>query len=228
MARKKDASSSTRDSASSSASGPPPSNGPDDAQMQALFFQHKKTFEARLAAKKKADADFKNACKLAKSELGKSAIDDIKTAIKMDAEGGEAAVIEDIQAKLRVARWVGAAFGHQFEMFDGPDRTPAVDRAYDAGRRAGLAGEPARPPHDPSTEQYGKWMEGHHVGNEQLARATFKPLEPKGDAEADEASSGERVSSSEFKRRLNEMTDPNKAQEPAPIGDQPSTATIQG
>lgn len=151
----------------------------DEEQQQVLFFQHKSAFETMLSRKKKADADFKNACKLAKSELGEHAVDQIKVAIALEQnEDGELALKNEIESKLRVARWVGASVGTQFEMFNGPDRTPAADRAYDEGRRAGMKGDAARPPHSPETEQYRRWMEGHADGNAALARKGFKPTAP--------------------------------------------------
>jgi len=155
--------------------GPAPAghNEFTDEELQALFFQHKSLFETRLAAKKKADADFKNACKLIKSEGGKTQVADIKTAIRLDTDEGEADVKSELENTLRVARWMGASIGSQFEMFD-EDRTPAVDRAFDEGKRAGMKGEPRKPPHDPSTPQYATWMEGYGVGNEALATKGFK------------------------------------------------------
>ena len=140
-----------------------------EEQKQALFFQHRRSYDAALATKKKADAEFKNVCKLAKSELGKNAVRDIKVAIALDDENGDEALRDEISAKLRVARWVGSSVGTQFEMF-GNDDTPAAERAYAEGKRVGMKGEPAKPPHHPSTEQYREWMRGHGDGNAVLAQ----------------------------------------------------------
>lgn len=150
----------------------------DDDDLQVLFFQHKNSYVAALAKKKKADADFKNACKLAKSELKSSgmadAVDRIKLAILLETDEGDASLKERLENELRVARWMGTSVGTQFSLFDGPDRTPAVDRAFDDGKRAGLSGEPAKPPHSPDTEQYRRWMAGHSEGNTALATKGFK------------------------------------------------------
>ncbi len=153
----------------------------NDEQQQALFFDHKKAYEKALAVKKEADAKLKNACKLAKSELGDQAVAMIKATIEFETDEGEAAVRAKLEATLRAARWMGAAIGSQFEMFEGPDRTPAADRAFEEGKRAGMKGEPARPPYAPELEQYRRWMEGHGVGNEALARKGFKATAAAGD-----------------------------------------------
>lgn len=138
-----------------------------DDERRALLFQHVKTYEQRLEAKKKADADLKNACKVAKAELGKDAMADIKDVIALKSPEGEAALKAEIDRKLRIARFMNAPVGHQFTFAD--DMRPATDKAYDEGKRAGLDGEPAKPPHDPSVPQYASWMEGWHAGQAVLA-----------------------------------------------------------
>ena len=59
--------------------------------------------------------------------------------------------------------------------FDGDmfvdEREPAEDKAFAAGKRAGMAGETAKPPHDPSVPQYARWMEGHAEGQAIVAKA---------------------------------------------------------
>jgi hypothetical protein len=131
-------------------------------ERRALLFQHVKTFEERLAAKKKADADFKNACKVAKSELGKDAVADIKDVISLKTPEGEAALKAEVERKLRIARFMNAPVGHQFTFSD--DMRPSVDRAYEDGKIVGLDGGDMRPPHDPSVPQYASWLEGWHAG----------------------------------------------------------------
>lgn len=138
-----------------------------DEERRALLFQHVKTYEQRLAAKKTADANLKNACKVAKAELGKDALADIKDVIALKSPEGEALIRGEIERQLRVARYMNAAVGHQFTFAE--DMRPAIDRAYEEGKRAGLDGEPASPPHDPSVPQYDSWMEGWHAGQAVLA-----------------------------------------------------------
>lgn len=185
----------------------------NDDDMQALFFQHKTAIGNALAAKKLADARFKNACKLAKAELGKNAVADIKLATELEEEDGDAILKDRIERSLRVARWMGSNVGTQFEMFDGEDRTPSIDRARAAGKRAGLAGEPKKPPHDPSTEQYREWMTGFDEGQEVLVRR----LGPKDGTDDAERPVG--VPREEWKRRMRELGDMK-------LGDQPSSLEV--
>lgn len=146
----------------------------DDDQLQALTWQHKKAYQAALAVKKDGDAKFKNACKLAKAELGDGAVDDIKTLIELETEEGETKISDRVQHMLRVARWAGSKIGTQFEIFD-EDRTPAVDRAASEGRRDGLAGDPCKPSYDPSTPQYKSYMDAFHEGQAVLAKGIRAP-----------------------------------------------------
>ena len=148
-----------------------------DDDLQALAFQHKASYEAALATKKKADADFKNVCKRAKAEMGKDAVDQIKTMIECDTPEGEARIKARVLNTVAAARWAGAAFGTQFEMFDGPDRTPAEERAHGEGKRAGMQGDACRPPYDGSVPQYQKWIDGWHKGQEaKAAQLSGRPM----------------------------------------------------
>ena len=142
-----------------------------DEQLQALFEQHKKHYEAALAEKKKADTDFKNTCKLAKSE-GVS-IADIKLAIELEEEGGEEKLREKIAANHRVARWLGLPVGTQPSFFDDEDRTPSIDKAFNEGKRAGLKGDPCSSPHHYGTQQSQSWIDGWQEGQQVIA-ARFK------------------------------------------------------
>lgn len=169
--------------ANANASPPAPANHNQltDEQQQALFEQHKKKYEHFLALKKKADADFKNACKLAKSELGDGAVDSIKDAIELETEEGEARFKSRVERQIRVARWLGLDVGTQGELF-GADRTPGDDRAFGEGKRAGMAGKERRAPYDAATSQFRKWLEGYDAGqevNRSLLQDSLKPLSPK-------------------------------------------------
>lgn len=152
--------------------GQPRPNGLTDDQREALFFQHLPIYEAKLAAKKTADANFKNACKAARSELGKHAIDEFKYAIRLrDNEDSDAEIQAEIDRMLRVARYMNAPLGSQLGLFDGEDRRPATERAYAAGKLARLQGEPRRSPHDPSLPQNDSWLTGYADGEKALIAA---------------------------------------------------------
>lgn len=147
-----------------------------DDQRAALTFDWKKKYSEALAAKKAADAAIKLVCKGARADLGDTAVDDIKDMIALATAEGEAKVQANIERQMKVARWMGMPMGAQSELF-GEDRTPAVDRAFALGKKAGLAGEPCQPPHSNETPQYAKWMEGFHEGQAVLAKG-IKPLTP--------------------------------------------------
>jgi len=164
--------------------------GLNDEQTQALTFQHKGMWAQRLAAKKKADAELKNAAKLIKSELGAGGLKDIKDMIALESEEGEAAHRAEIERQMRVARWMGMAVGHEADLFDSVDRTPAGDKAEAEGKRAGMQGQPRKPTHDPSTEQYRRWMAGYDQGQTILAQGFKKPVHG-GEAAAAAAKAGD-------------------------------------
>lgn len=135
-------------------------------ERRALLFQHVTAYEQALATKKAADAAIKNVCKLAKSELGKSATDEIKEVIALKEPGGAEALRENIERQLKVARYVNAPVGHQFTFTE--DMRPATDQAFEAGKIQGLAGGDITPPYAPSLPQYQRWLEGWHAGQEVL------------------------------------------------------------
>jgi hypothetical protein len=154
------------DAPGASAEKPAPKKGHNstasDDEMRTLAFQHKGKYEAALAKKKAADADFKNACKSAKAELGTGAVDIIKDLIALEEPEGEEGLREKLKRQADALRWAGVPLGSQIEMALGEvDRTPGVDRAFDEGKKASAENKPAKPPHDPSTPQYRAWMEGY-------------------------------------------------------------------
>lgn len=146
---------------------PPPALGHNqlsDDETAVLFFQHKRAYSAALDEKKIAAADFLNICKLAKAELGEGVVADIKTALELDSEEGEAKIRAAIEAQLRVASWMNVPLGSQSNLFAEPDRTPSVDRAYAAGKTAGLAGETLSNPHAHDLPQHARYDEGWRDG----------------------------------------------------------------
>lgn len=144
-----------------------------DAERQALHFRHVKDYEAGLAVKKKADADFKNVAKRIKAEGGSVAA--VKLTIELQTPEGEAAMRARLAEMQEVAVWNGV--GIQVDMF-ADERQPAEDRAYEEGRRAGMKGESNKPPYDPSVPQHQRWLQGFSDGNAVLASEGFKRLTP--------------------------------------------------
>jgi hypothetical protein len=145
-------------------------------QLQALFFQSKRDYEKMLGIKKTADAEFKVCCKRIKAELGKRGVAEIKLAVALADENGEAEAKADIESTLRVMRWMGLSVGTQADLFPDNDPTPITERAFAEGRRHGLAGEPRNNPHHHTTEAARSYEAGFAEGQDALATNGIKPI----------------------------------------------------
>ena len=149
-------------------------NSLTDREEQALFFHHKKRVNNALATKKAADAAYRNACKMAKTEIGDHAVEDIKTSTAMEAEGGEAVVMAEVQRKLRIMRWMGRMPGQQGELFK--DAVNAAAEAIDPFERgiiAGMNGETSADcPYPIASAEGQKWLEG--IGEGQAAMVNLQ------------------------------------------------------
>jgi len=145
-----------------------------DEQRQALHLnQHVPAYAKALEVKKKADADLKNVAKLIKAEGG--SVSAVKLTLALRTPEGEAAFRAKLAEEHEVAIWNGV--GVQIDLF-ADERQPSEDKAYEAGKRAGMSGETAKPPHDPSTPQARRWLEGHADG-QAVVSAGFKVLPEK-------------------------------------------------
>lgn len=144
-----------------------------DAERQALHFRHVKEYERELAAKKTADANLKNTAKRIKSEGGSVRV--VKLTIELATPEGEAAFRARMAEEAEVAAWNGV--GIQVDLF-ADERQPAEDCAFEEGRRAGMKGEPNKPPYDTSVPQHQKWLAGYGEGNAVLSSEGIKRLTP--------------------------------------------------
>jgi hypothetical protein len=145
-----------------------------DDQLQALFFQSKRDYEKMLATKKKADADFKNCCKRIKAEIGKRGVEEVKLAIALGDESGEADAKAGIESTIKIMRWLGIPVGTQADLFPDNDPTPITDRAFAEGRRHALAGQARDNPHHHTTEASRSYEAGYEKGQEEKIRAGIK------------------------------------------------------
>ena len=145
-----------------------------DEQEHALLAHHTKNYEIALKAKKDADAEFKNVCKIAKAEgVG---LKSIKDYIDFQAVGGAEKLREEIERKHRIARWAGIPVGTQLSFFEEADREPIDDKVRAEGKRAGLKGEAGGPPRTLPGNLAVIWEEGYRQGQEiQLAKFKQKP-----------------------------------------------------
>lgn len=140
-------------------------NALSDDEILALTLQHKRKYESALATKKKADADFKNVCKVAKAELGDTAILDIKDMIEAESDGYEAKLQAELERKARLARWLNLDVGSQGNLFDNAGTAPSQrERGYAEGKRQALEGKECKTDFSPGTEGYDGYMEGWHAG----------------------------------------------------------------
>lgn len=194
---------------------------PDEERQ--LFLRHRTTwneYQAKLKVVEKIGIDVKAALKADGFKVGQMVIADQLTTVK-----GEAKVVGEVSDRLKVARWIGHAMGNQLDLFEQPDRTPSVDRAFDEGKQSSMENKPRKSPYAAELEQSRTWYAGYDKHQETLQGGVGRgngdaPTDPKDATGADkvhpsEATSGVGVSRSEFKRRLQEQTQADETGAPA-------------
>jgi hypothetical protein len=103
----------------------------------------------------------------------------IQLAIQLDSPEGEAEFKALIANDLLAAQYAGAPIGSQLQLFLEPDRTPAVDMAYDEGVKDSMENRQANPGYAPETEQYRRYMQGFHDDTERRTKAGITATEPR-------------------------------------------------
>jgi hypothetical protein len=149
--------------------GPGHNSDLTDDEKRALTLHHKVAYEAADALVEKAKADRTAIADLAKSDLGKGALADIKDMILADSPKKMKAVLERAQ---RIARWAGLKMGSQPQLFE----TSTVDHAEE-GKTAGMSGATCEPPQQLAQDAAQKWISGWHEGQTVLLSA-FKKKRP--------------------------------------------------
>lgn len=144
-----------------------------DEERQQLFLNHRERWNQLSAKRKALDAQFDTL----KGDLKNDGftIKMMKIADSLADVQGEAKIRAEVDERLRVARWIGHPLGAQLDLFEQPDRTPLVDRAFEAGKIASMENKPAKPPHSPETEPYRAWMDGYHSHQRELAGGLKAP-----------------------------------------------------
>ena len=113
-------------------------NSLSDEEKRALTLHHKRAYEAADALVEKAKADRTAIADLAKSDLGKGALADIKDMILADNPKKMKGVVERFQ---RLARWSGLKIGSQPQLFE----AATVDHGEE-GKTSGMSGATCEPP----------------------------------------------------------------------------------
>jgi hypothetical protein len=142
-----------------------------DEEKRALTLHHKRAYETADALVEKAKADRSAIADLAKSDLGKGALADIKDMIVADNPKKMKAVLERAQ---RLARWAGLAIGSQPQLFEAAQ----VDH-HEEGKTAGMSGLICQPPKMLAEDAAQLWISGWHEGQTVLMAAFEKkrPIE---------------------------------------------------
>jgi hypothetical protein len=140
-----------------------------DDEKRALTLHHKRAYEAADALVEKAKADRSAVADLAKSDLGKGALADIKDMILADNPKKMKSVLE---RATRLARWAGLKIGAQPELFE----LAQVDH-FEEGKAAGMSGLTCEPPKRLAQDAQQLWISGWHEGQTVLMSA-FKKKRP--------------------------------------------------
>lgn len=155
-----------------------------DPEMRELARHHRDTYIKRKAALSKAQRDMQAFGKEVKGD-GFS-MRQIKLMVELSTPEGEAAWRMTIANDLIAAQYQGAAIGSQLSLFLEPDRTPAVDIAFDEGVQDCIDGKAAKPGYDPSVPQYQRYLEGFAQEQDRRMAKGFKKLDPE-EKQADRA-----------------------------------------
>lgn len=149
-----------------------------DEEKRALTLHHKTNYAAADALVEKAKADRTAIADLAKSDLGKGAVADIKDMILADNPKKMKTTVERFQ---RLARWAGLKVGSQPQLFEAVQ----VDH-LEEGKTAGMSGATCEPPKNLAHDASQKWIAGWHEGQTVLMSA-FKKKRPVDAPEAETA-----------------------------------------
>lgn len=159
-----------------------------DPDKRRLALKHRDTYATLKARLGKVQKDFRLLGKEVKSD-GFS-MRQIKLMHELSTPEGEEAFRMSTANDLIAAQYAGATIGQQLALFLEPDRTPAVDMAYDEGVQDCMEGKSPKPSYAPSVPQHASYMKGYHDETERRLQKGIKKLEPKDEPEpeADRAS----------------------------------------
>lgn len=131
-----------------------------DDQRRKLLMTAVGKIEPLLTKMASVSGEIRAAYKVAKS--GGVAKADIDLAIKLQ-KMDEADVKAFFETRHTVLRYIWPHFAEQADLF-GANRMPAVDRAFEEGKSAGMAAGPYEPPYGKGTPQAESWRDGYKAG----------------------------------------------------------------
>lgn len=138
-----------------------------DGEERELFGRHRTIWNSLNAKQKLLDEQWSRAKADIKADGFK--VLHMNIADSLINPKGEKRVHGEVRDRLWVARMIGHALGRQFDLFEAPDRTPAIDRAYEEGRTASIENKPRQcTQYHETTEQFREFMRGYNDHQEEL------------------------------------------------------------
>lgn len=147
-----------------------------DRDRQRLAIAHRDAFVTAQAQAKKAAKRLRDLAKTVKADG--FTMKQIKIMAELATPEGEAAVKLSVMQTLEAAKWSNSPLGAQLDLFGDPDRTPAVDMAFEEGIADAMASKPANPGYAPSLPQHARYMEGYHEEQARQVQKGIKKLDP--------------------------------------------------
>jgi hypothetical protein len=152
-----------------------------DPELRALAISHRDKYSKLKERLGKAQSDMRAFGKEVKQDG--FTLRQIKLMVELSTPEGEQAWRMTIANDLIAAQYQGAAIGQQLALFLEPDRTPAVDIAYDQGVFDCVEGKTAKSPYAPSVPQTQSYLKGYADEQERRLKGGIKKLDPEQQAD---------------------------------------------
>lgn len=151
---------------------PPADAGPghnSGDKEQGTFTQNLAKYERLIAAQKAANKAVQDHGKIIKNDHGKHGLDMMKLTIAMRSPETAAEERAKLDSFLKALRWAGEPIGVQGSLFDPEDEKTLEERAFDAGKRAGMEGLPMTAPVEYGAgDPFQEWCKGWHTGQDAI------------------------------------------------------------
>jgi ribosome modulation factor len=171
------------------------SQGLTEAEREALLFHHLRHIKTAKEELEEARSEYNRLRKLAKADGFK--LRNVDFAMKCWEAEDEQTIADDLREQAQIAMWFNLPLNFQGNLFDA-DRTPADERAFADGKRAGLQGKSCEAPRDLSQQNSQKWIAGWHEGQRMMRDDLQAAIEKANAAKVDEDEDGEEEDSDPF------------------------------